>query len=358
MNNRLDRLFTRRASAADRRFAALLDQAITRSSGSLADTTAEERAELATARLLRAALVPDAAPLADVRARVWREVQARIAPVAPPAPRWHGLLRRTRPLALAGLAALLLLFLPVLLTWPWSEEPVLTGPAAVLLQAASAAAPPAVPEGQVLHCIDAQTHGQPDRAPWSGQREVWLDPHRRLLRVDITGSPKTAGQPDSGIQRHTFDGTTAWQYQPSVGVVRRDATTYEQLATRFPCALGDDLTALRQVLARRAPETAVTIGDETLDGAPVTVLAICVAATDNRTAQLVFDTQLLAPAPTAAGFPVRYTFDRDGRLIRKESWILGSTAVIGPNEERLSYTFAPAEQYPASFFGPNAIARP
>lgn len=360
MDNRLGRLFTRRATTADRRFAALLDEALARSPGPPADTdtTAEEREELATARLLRAALAPDAPPPADARARVWRAVQTRIAPVAPPAPRRHDLLRRGRPLALAGLVALLLLLLPVLLTRPWGAEPVLTGPAAALLQAASAAPPPAAPEGQVLHCTNAQTHGQPGRAPWSGRREVWIDPQRRLLRVDIAGGAKTAGRPDSGAQRQTFDGATAWQYQPGVGVLRRDATTYEQLAAQFPCALGDDLTALRQTLARRVPETTVTTGDETLDGASVTVLTIRVAATDDRTARLVFDTQLLTPAPTVAGRPVRYTFDRDGRLIRKESWILGGSVVIGPNEERLSYTLAPAEQYPAAFFSADAIAQP
>lgn len=361
MINRLSTLFTRQPTATDRRVAALLDDTIEGASTPLPTTTPEERALLGTAQVLRATLAGKPVPM-GARERVWQDAQARAVqagrssqgrswPVAP-----------GRPLLLAGVAALLLAVLPVLLTQPWAGEPALPNPVAALVQSAAAAAPPSVPVGQVLHCAGTQAHAQPDRAPWSGRRDVWSDPQRRLIRAEIAGGPKSSREAPIDV-RQVFDGGEAWRYQPGVGLLREEATTYEQLAEQYPCALGDDMGALRAALARRESGTTVAVDEERLDGVPVTVLTIRVAAGDKTLARLAFDTRGADPSPAFVGLPVRYTFDGAGRLVRKESWLLGLDSagrgvVIGPKEDRLDYTLAPAEQYPADFFGPDAIAQP
>ncbi len=375
--------FRRRSGGADARFDDRLDRVIAGvAPGDLPDLNDEERGEQEAARLLHRALAPSGEAPASVRNRVWQTVQARIAADAlvpeTARPSTADRFRPPRPIgrrvlyALVGAAALLLLLMAV--PAPMRRQPARPGyeassPVIAFLQAARSAeaAELTIPAGQVLHCTATMTHPWGDGSTtWSGGRQIWLDPQRQLARIEIAGDPKSPKEPPV-LMRRVFDGTTAWQVQPNVphlGLIQLGATTYDAMARESPCALADDLAVLQEGLARRAPETMVTMSDEMLDGMPVTVLIVRAAATDNRTARLIFDTQLLTPAPAVAGLPVRYTFSHDDRrLIRKESWMVASDGrsnvkVLGPMEQRLNYELLPAEQYPAAFFSAEAIAQP
>ncbi len=355
----LEKLFARYRNGTDRQFDDHLTQVLAGTSpATLPAMTTAAREELQMAGEIGAALNADRAVSPAVHDRLWATVQARLVaapaipvsavPIAP----------RTRPslpimrYGMTGIAAVmlaLLTFLAPIAQQRWSAHQ--------FLNVAGAAALPISP-GQVLHCTIITTTATPNgqATRWLGDKEVWLDAERQLVRIEYR-------KPGSGLNRQVFDGQTFSAYATRgsnggrEGLYQDARQTYARLAESNSCSLNDQLATAQRELLHIDPRRSIVIGEESLDGVPVIVLSF---AMDARESRAVYGGLAPEPGRGLSNLPARYTFTRDGRqLVRVQGWVQtdtpGGAASI---EMRLAYTQDPADRYPASFFSVAGITQP
>jgi hypothetical protein len=275
-------------------------------------------------------------PFGAAIAAPWRRAPGRIGALA----------------ALAGVAAILLLLIgPIFL----ERDPILTPRLLnreqldALLNSASAA-PPSIPAGQVLHCT-IRTTISPGYV-----YEVWLDPERGLARAETRDPKQPAESVEGLIGRSVFDGRVFTSYKPGYRKSPGVPYTYEQAAASFPkCSLADELAELKRQIR---PEWPVTTTEETLEGVPVIVVRFLM---DVRTSPKVISGARTEPGRTPEALPAQYTFTHDEhRLIAVQTWAIAGDELGGPTrlEYRVTYTLAPAGQYPPPFFSADIVSQP
>lgn len=353
----LGRLFARSQSAADRQFDDYLTQMLAGvAPETLPITTPAERDELQQAREISAALSPARTVPPAVHDRLWRTVQVRLvaAPstpsvaVSPPVKRQRFHAVHYGWTGAAAVMLVLLTFLAPLVQQRWTAHQ--------FLNVAAAAALP-LPPGQVLHCTittSATPTGQAAR--WLGEKEIWLDADRQLARIEYR-------KPGAGLNRQVFDGRTFSAYATRgsdggrEGLYQDARQSYAQVADKNSCSLNDQLAVAQRELLQIDPRRSIATSEEMLDGVPVIVLSF---AMDARESRAVYPG--LAPDPDrgTTNLPARYTFTRDGhQLVRLQGWVQTDTpGGAAPIELRLTYTLAPADRYPASFFSVEGITQP
>lgn len=371
------RLFARGRSADDRRFDENLERVL---AGWAPDRIAAaddvEREEFAAARQLHQDLAPLRDPPLAVCERVWQVVRAQM-PTEPrtrtappgmfpvPAPpiarqRHRHALRLGLIGVLAGVVALLvLLAAPVFLRYRDVNR----------FLATVAAAPLAVPPGQVLHCTLTQWHapaGQP--AEVLVAKDVWLDPQGQRARIEFR-LPRQFPSEHATTSRQVFDGRTlSWSTTylfadgRSEEYAGQEGGTYAMLERSHFCSAADQVAALKQELSQLEPARQVTTSEEVLDDVPVIVLSFPM---DARASSTYNEGLPAEPGRSFENLPARYTFTRDrGQLIRTQAWVMTSptsdsqAGKVAPVEYRWTYALAPADRYSSAFFSAEPAVKP
>ena len=355
----LGNLFARSRKVADRQFDDYLTKIL---AGAVPEDlpieTTDDHGELRLAREIGAALSPARAVPPQLHDRLWQTVQTRLA-IEPSAPTSAAAVSpasvRQRPQvarygwsgAVAAMLAILI-FLTPLVAQRWTAHQFLNVAAAATLP---------IPPGQVLHCtITTTTRPTGQAARWLGEKEIWLDPERQLARIEYR-------KPGAGLNRQVFDGRTFSAYATPgsnggrEGLYQDGRQSYAQVAEKNNCSLNDHLAIAQRELLQIDPRRSLATSEELLDGVPVIVLSF---AMDARESRAVYPGLAPDPERGTVNLPARYTFTRDGRqLLRLQGWVQTDTpSGVAPIEMRLTYTQAPADRYPASFFSVEAITQP